>query len=74
MKDITPIREKINLRNRTELCKLWQDEVPSETEGKNMEKILKFKEEIFIYTPIVETLTLTNNGLKNFLYKKEKKN
>lgn len=70
IKNSDEVLEKINLRNRTELCKLWQDEVPSETEGKNMEKILKFKEEIFIYTPIVETLTLTNNGLKNFLCKK----
>lgn len=61
--------EKINFRNRRELCKFWQDEVPSEVEGKNMEKILKFKEEKFIYTPTVETLTLTNNGLKNFLCK-----
>lgn len=70
IKNSDEILEKINLRNRTELCKLWQDEVPSETEGKNMEKILKFKEKNFIYTPTVETLTLTNNGLKNFLCKK----
>lgn len=69
IKNSDEVLEKINLRNRTELCKLWQDEVPSETEGKNMEKILKFKEKNFIYTPTVETLTLTNNGLKNFLCK-----
>lgn len=70
IKNSDEVLEKINSRNRSELCKLWQDEVPSEVEGKNMEKILKFKEEKFIYTPTVETLTLTNNGLKNFLCKK----
>lgn len=70
IKNSDEVLEKINFKNRTELCKFWQDEVPSETVGKNREKILKFKEKIFIYTPIVETLTLTNNGLKNFLCKK----
>lgn len=70
IKNSDEVLEKINSKNRTELCKFWQDEVPSETVGKNREKILKFKEKIFIYTPIVETSTLTNNGLKNFLCKK----
>ena len=70
IKNSDEVLEKINFKNRTELCKFWQDEVPSETVGKNREKILKFKEKIFIYTPIVETSTLTNNELKNFLCKK----
>lgn len=70
IKNSDEVLEKINLRNRMELCKLWQDEVPSETEGKNREKILKFKERKFIYTPIVETSALTNDELKKFLCKK----
>lgn len=70
IKNSDEVLEKINFRNRTELCKFWQYEVPSETEGKNREKILKFKERKFIYTPIVETSTLTNDELKNFLCKK----
>jgi hypothetical protein len=70
IKNSDEVLEKINFKNRTELCKFWQDEVPSETVGKNREKILKFKEKIFIYTPIVETSTLTNDELKNFLCKK----
>lgn len=70
IKNSDEVLEKINFRNRTELCKFWQYEVPSETVGKNREKILKFKEKIFIYTPIVETSTLTNDELKNFLCKK----
>ena len=69
IKNSDEVLEKINLRNRTELCKFWQDEVPSETVGKNREKILKFKEKNFIYTPIVETSTLTNDELRNFLCK-----
>ena len=69
IKNSDEILEKINFRNRTQLCKFWQNEVPSETEGKNREKILKFKERKFIYTPIVETSTLTNDELKNFLCK-----
>lgn len=69
IKNSDEVLEKINFRNRTELCKLWQDEKPSETEGKNREKILKFKEKKFIYTPIVETSTLTNDELRNFLCK-----
>lgn len=70
IKNSDEVLEKINFRNRTQLCKFWQDEVPSETAGKNREKILKFKEKNFIYTPIVETSTLTNDELKNFLCKK----
>lgn len=70
IKNSDEVLEKINFKNRTELCKFWQDEVPSETVGKNREKILKFKEKNFIYTPIVETSTLTNDELKNFLCKK----
>ena len=70
IKNSDEVLEKINFRNRTELCKLWQDEASSETVGKNREKILKFKEKNFIYTPIVETSTLTNDELKNFLCKK----
>lgn len=70
IKNSDEVLEKINFKNRKELCKFWQDEVPSETVGKNREKILKFKEKIFIYTPIVETSTLTNDELKNFLCKK----
>lgn len=70
IKNSDEVLEKINFRNRTELCKIWRNEVPSETVGKNREKILKFKEKIFIYTPIVETSTLTNDELKNFLCKK----
>lgn len=70
IKNSDEVLEKINFRNRTQLCKFWQDEVPSETVGKNREKILKFKEKNFIYTPIVETSTLTNDELKNFLCKK----
>lgn len=70
IKNSDEVLEKINFKNRTELCKFWQDEVPSETVGKNREKILKFKEKKFIYTPIVETSTLTNDELKNFLCKK----
>ena len=69
IKNSDEVLEKINFRNRTELCKFWQDEVPSETVGKNREKILKFKEKKFIYTPIVETSTLTNDELRNFLCK-----
>lgn len=69
IKNSDEVLEKINSRNRSELCKLWQDEEPSETVGKNREKILKFKEKNFIYTPIVETSTLTNDELKNFLCK-----
>lgn len=70
VKNSDEVLEKVNFRNKSELCKLWQDEEPSETEGKNREKILKFKEKKFIYTPIVETSTLTNEQLKNFLCKK----
>lgn len=70
IKNSDEVLEKINSRNRSELCKLWQDEEPSETVGKNREKILKFKEKNFIYTPIVETSTLTNDELKNFLCQK----
>lgn len=70
IKNSDEVLEKVNFRNKSELCKLWQDEVPSETVGKNREKILKFKEKKFIYTPIVETSTLTNDELKNFLCKK----
>ena len=70
IKNSDEVLEKVNFRNKSELCKLWQDEEPSETVGKNREKILKFKEKIFIYTPIVETSTLTNDELKNFLCKK----
>lgn len=70
VKSSDEVLEKINFRNRTELCKFWQNEVPSETAGKNREKILKFKEKKFIYTPIVETSTLTNDELRNFLCKK----
>ena len=70
VKSSDEVLEKINFRNRTELCKFWQDEVPSETVGENREKILKFKEKNFIYTPIVETSTLTNDELKKFLCKK----
>lgn len=69
IKNSDEVLEKINFRNRTQLCKFWQDEVPSETVGKNREKILKFKEKNFIYTPIVETSTLTNDELRNFLCK-----
>lgn len=69
IKNSDEVLEKINFRNRTELCKFWQNEVPSETAGKNREKILKFKEKKFIYTPIVETSTLTNDELRNFLCK-----
>lgn len=69
IKNSDEVLEKINFRNRTELCKFWQEEVPSETVGKNREKILKFKEKKFIYTPIVETSTLTNDELRNFLCK-----
>lgn len=69
IKNSDEVLEKINFKNRTELCKFWQDEVPSETVGKNREKILKFKEKKFIYTPIVETSTLTNDELRNFLCK-----
>jgi hypothetical protein len=69
IKNSDEVLEKINSRNRSELCKLWQDEEPSETVGKNREKILKFKEKKFIYTPIVETSTLTNDELRNFLCK-----
>ena len=46
IKNSDEVLEKINFKNRTELCKFWQDEVPSETVGKNREKILKFKEKI----------------------------
>lgn len=69
IKNSDEVLEKINFKNRTELCKFWQDEVPSETVGKNREKILKFKEKKFIYTPIVETSTLTNDESRNFLCK-----
>ena len=58
VKSSDEVLEKINFRNRTELCKFWQNEVLSETAGKNREKILKFKEKKFIYTPIVETSTM----------------